>query len=359
MKKTISIVLSAVLALGVLAGCGAKTPTTPTTAPTAAPTAAPTTPAATGFAKIGLGLVTSVAKSKDVDPEKGATAQVDTVMVAAAFDKDGKVLSVIIDNAQTKVAYDKDMKLTSDVAAPIKTKLELGNDYGMKAATTIGKEWFEQAGALGEWMIGKTVAEVKALKVKVKDDNHKNVPDVPELTSLVTITVEDYIKGLEKAYANAQEVKAGAVKLGLGQGVSIAKSKGEDADKGATAQVDTTIVVTALDKDGKVAGTVIDVAQTKVAYDVDGKVTSDKTAVVKSKQELGTAYNMKAASKIGKEWFEQANALAAWTVGKSVADVTGMKLVEGKADAADLKTTVTVSVQGYLDAFKEAAEKAK
>jgi len=55
---------------------------------------------------------------------------------------------------------------------------------------------------------------------------------------------------------------------------------------------------------------------------------------------------MKAASKIGKEWFEQANALAAWTVGKSVADVTGMKLLEGKTDAADLKTSVTVSSTG-------------
>ena len=40
--------------------------------------------------------------------------------------------------------------------------------------------------------------EIKALKVKQRDATHPAVPDVPELTSSVTITVQDYIAAVEK-----------------------------------------------------------------------------------------------------------------------------------------------------------------
>jgi len=53
-------------------------------------------------------------------------------------------------------------------------------------------------------MIGKTVDEIKALPVKVVDDSHQNVPDIPELTSSVTITVESYLATVAEAYANAR-----------------------------------------------------------------------------------------------------------------------------------------------------------
>ena len=52
-------------------------------------------------------------------------------MAAVAFDKDGKVVKITIDNAQTKVDFDKDLQLASDVNAEYKTKVELGADYGM------------------------------------------------------------------------------------------------------------------------------------------------------------------------------------------------------------------------------------
>ena len=36
----------------------------------------------------------------------------------------------------------------------------------MRRASAIGKEWFEQIAEFEKWMIGKTVDEVKASKVK-------------------------------------------------------------------------------------------------------------------------------------------------------------------------------------------------
>jgi len=53
-------------------------------------------------------------------------------------------------------------------------------------------------------MVGKSVDEIKALKVKERDESHKHVPDMPELTSTVTITVEGYIAAVAEAYTNAK-----------------------------------------------------------------------------------------------------------------------------------------------------------
>ncbi|NLI66659.1 MAG: hypothetical protein GX380_07960, partial [Tissierellia bacterium] len=68
----------------------------------------------------------------------------------------------------------------------------------------IGKEWYEQMEAFQEWMVGKTVEEIVNLPVKERDESHKHVPDVPELTSSVTITVEGYLAVVEEAAANAR-----------------------------------------------------------------------------------------------------------------------------------------------------------
>lgn len=364
MKKMLTLLLAASLAMSMLAACGDKDANN--TANNSTTSTETTTNSTTGseveagqIAKIGLGTVTSIAKSKDKDGDKGPVGQVDTVIIAAAFDKDGKVVKIDIDNAQTKVEFTTDLQLATDVNGEFKTKVELGDEYGMKKASSIGKEWYEQAKALGDWMVGKSVDEIKAMKTTQRDDSHPAVPDEADLTSTVTITVQDYIAGLEKAYNNAVDVQAGGEKLGVGQSISISKSKGLDGDKLPTAQVDTTIVVGAFDKDGKVVGTIIDAAQTKVEIDKDGKITSDKNAEIKTKNELGDEYGMKQASSIGKEWNEQAKALGDWMVGKTVDEIKGMKNEEGVPSEADLTSSVTIKVQGYMSGIDEAFNNAK
>ena len=357
MKKILSLVMTSVLALGVLAGCATKAPVTPVETKTETPVETkvetPVVEEKGAIAKMGLGIVTTIDKTKDYAEEK-AVGQVDSVIVAAGFDKDGKIVTVTIDTAQSKVEFAKDMVLKTDVKVAGKTKVELGNDYGMKDTSTLKKEWFEQITELEKYMVGKTVAEVKAMKL-----TDTTVPDVAELKTLVTIKVSGYIAALEKAYANASEVKD-AVKVGLGHEISLSKSKSMEGETMAVAQVDTTIVATALNAEGKVAGTVIDTAQTKISFDKDGKITNDLKAAVKSKVELGADYNMKGASAIKKEWFEQAKALADWTLGKTPAEVEAIKLTDTTVpDVEELKTTVSIKVSGYINSFKEAASKAK
>lgn len=370
--------LVSMVAVSMLAGCGDKKSNSGDSNQPAANestnngstnNAAGSEAAAGQIAKIGLGHITSIGSSKDMEGDTMATAQVDTTIVAAAFDKDGKVVKIEIDNAQSKVSYDKDMQVATDLNAENKTKVELGDEYGMKKASTIGKEWNEQAKALGDWMVGKSIDEIKAMKTKKKDDHHPAVPDEADLSSTVTMNVSDFIEGVTEAYDNAVDVQAGAEKLGLGTDISIAKSKGLSSKDGQevlpAAEVNTVMVVTAFDKDGKVAGTIIDNAQTKVNFDKDGKVTSDKNAEIKTKVELGDEYGMKKASSIGKDWYEQAKALGDWMVGKSVDEIKGMKTKQkdeahpAVPDEADLTSSVTISVQDYIAGLVESYDNAK
>jgi len=46
------------------------------------------------------------------------------------------------------------------------------------------------------------------------------------------ITVQDYIAAVEEAYKNAVEVPEGAIKIGLGTEISIAKSRGYSMNDG-------------------------------------------------------------------------------------------------------------------------------
>lgn len=224
MKKTVSLVLALLMLVAVLSVAGCK-------------------PART--VKLGLGSVTSIARSKDATAEAPATAQADTTIVAVILGKDGKIINVSIDAAQTKVAFDADMKVASDKEAAIESKKELGFYYGMGASSPIGKEWHEQVAALEEWMIGKTVKEVKNMKLTDRGN-----PDVPELTSSVTISVQDFIAALDKAAANTVAVKNYST-MGLGIISSIAGSKDATETATAQAQVDTNMSATAFDKNGK------------------------------------------------------------------------------------------------------------
>jgi len=74
----------------------------------------------------------------------------------------------------------------------------------MRKASSIKKEWFEQIAEFEKWMVGKTVADIKSLKVKQRDASHPAVPDTPELTSTVTVTVADYIAAVAESFANAK-----------------------------------------------------------------------------------------------------------------------------------------------------------
>ena len=231
----------------------------------------------------------------------------------------------------------------------------------MKGASAIGKEWFEQIEALKAYFVGKTIEEIKAIEVYEKDASHKAVPAGEDLKTSVSISIEGYVAAVEKAVANAVEVK-GVAKVGVGSVASVsgkaavAAAEGVDA---AAGQIQTNVTFTgvAFDKDGKVLVALLDVAQNKGTFDATGAIV--KAEAAPTKQEKGADYGMKGASAIGKEWNEQANALTAYFVGKTADEVAAIAIdAEGVTTVEDLKTSVSVGIDEYLASFAKAVANA-
>ncbi|MDR1638961.1 MAG: hypothetical protein LBT59_04625 [Clostridiales bacterium] len=156
--------------------------------------------------KIGLGVVTGIHSSSSKTDEAGPVGQVDSLIAAVTVDANGKIQKCWIDAAQTTVEFDAEGIISSDVNAEIRSKYEKKEDYGMVRynASAIQKEWYQQADAFAAWCVGKTAADVTGLKTKARDEEHTSVPDIPELTSTVTISVADFQKAVAKAVANAR-----------------------------------------------------------------------------------------------------------------------------------------------------------
>ncbi len=172
----------------------------------------------------------------------------------------------------------------------------------------------------------------------------------PEATTAPEATVE----------ATAEETTSGAAaKTGLAIISSIAKSTDAGEEEGL-GQVDSLVVAVLVGEDGKILDCAMDSAQTKINFSKEGKITTDLATAFKSKQELGTEYGMLGASAIGKEWNEQADAFAAYVVGKTIDEVKGIAVTaEGVASDADLVSSVTVHIGDFIAAVEKAVTNAQ
>ncbi len=151
--------------------------------------------------KSGLGIYTYQVIA-DASDENDGVAITDTIACQLTVDSDGIILSLSIDATQSRFTFDNTGVSTTDLTQEVKTKKELGDDYGLRKASSIDKEWYEQIAAFEEWAVGKTVEEVTGMPTKSVDDEHPSVPDVVELEQSCTIDVGDYIKAVSLAAEN-------------------------------------------------------------------------------------------------------------------------------------------------------------
>ncbi len=270
MKK--KLVLFLVLSMVILAfsACGGGTTETP----------AEETPTA-DVVKTGLAVITSTAKSADAGDENGV-AQVDSTAVALMLDDSGTIVNCVIDSAQTMIEFSKQGRIVTPLDSVFPAKQELGEEYGMGEASTIGKEWNEQADALSSYVIGKTFDEVKSIAV-----NEEGNPTDEDLASSVTIKIGGFIDAIEKAAANARNLGAAFNdKLGLGIVTTIANSADAGEEDGV-AQAYTYYTASTFNGEGVITGSIIDASQTDVNFSKEGKITSDIMDSYKTKNEEG------------------------------------------------------------------------
>ncbi len=353
-KKLSLTALSLTLALGLLAGCGGK-PTAVVgggSEPTPTPEATPdvVAPADGTALKTGLSMVTSVSKSKDAAADAEGQAQANIALVAVAVDDEGVIQSCVIDAIQSKINFTNAGAITTDLTAPVLSKNELGDDYGMRKASSISKEWNEQVAALSEYAVGKTVADLKGIAV-----NENGAPTDADLSASMTLALADFVDGIEAA-VNAAEHRGAMAgdKLALTTSTHTSKSKDATADKEGLAQAYATVGVVTLNGE-TITSLYIDSVQANVNFNAQGIITTDTAATQPSKNELGDDYGMRGSSSIGKEWNEQAAAFCAYATGKTVGDITGLAVTEKGAPAdADLAASVTVGIGSFQTLVEKA-----
>lgn len=338
MKKVISLVLVALMLAAVFAfaGCNKTGDEGTTNAPDSS---------ATETLKLGLGVVSAFGSAKDADGDTDGSLKVSTTAVAVLLDAEGKIIDIDVD------ALDAEAKWTSEgkaaTATEMKTKYELGTDYGM-AAYANTKEWNEQIDAFIATAKGKTAAEVKAF---MTEDTY-TTGDLA--TAGCTISIGDIVKALDKAVANAAASEAAAAdKLNLAFATSVSNTDATE-EKNGTVDVTATIVAAVTDAEGKVVVAKTDAAQAKLTFDTAGVSTTDTTAELKTKGELGTAYGMSTYANTT-EWDAQAAEFDKALVGKTAADFAAFADETGYA-TGDLATAgCTINVADMIKAAAAAA----
>jgi len=351
--KKISFLLVITIILSMISGC-AGTPvvyytncTCPVGSHDAAPQPDPIVPA-DGAVKTGLYISAKLSGSNASDAENGSISY-DITLVAVTVDDAGVITSCIIDSLPATVSLDRNGSIVTDLNAAILTKNELGENYGMKKASKIGKEWNEQIDALADYAVGKTVDELKNGAV-----TESGTPGA-DLASSASINLGGFVGGIEGAAANAQHLGAQAgdeLRFAV-----IPSLTGSNAEEGKDGKVQLNADVAVITMNGDIiTSCYIDSLQASVAFDASGALTTDLEATILTKNELGTNYGMGAISSIGKEWNEQAAAFARYVTGKTAADVSGIHVSEGKATDADLASSVTVAIGGFQALIAKAAK---
>ena len=141
----------------------------------------------------------------------------------------------------------------------------------------------------------------------------------------------------------------GALKTGLSVSVSVADSVSATAEAVGAAKYDITLAAVTVDDNGVIVSCVIDSIPATVNFDTTGTITSDLTAAVATKNELGEGYGMKAWGGAIAEWNEQAASFASYVTGKTAAEVAGIAITESTkpAEGTDLSSSVTISIGGF------------
>ena len=356
MKRFFAIVLCIVMALSVVACGEEKTPETP----------------AEKDYKLGMGIVVSTASSKT------GNAQVDATVATVVTDADGKIVMCRIDVAQNKMNVADG---AVDTAKTFETKMELGDRYGMAGKVDnngdgVMKEWYEQTKAFEAYVVGKTAAEVRAIETQLVN-NHYIAVDTALLSAGCSMQITDFMEAVAKACEDEQGMSFKAAEGSFTLGVA-AKTTAEESTA-ATTEAEGVVKMysdfaASVVVDGKIVATLNDAIQPQIKVNTAGEI-GDVT-FKGTKRELKEGYNMATFGANldnngdGKvlEWYVQSLEFSKFVVGKTGAEVAGMKTVAAtqgsvgymiSADEALLAAGCTIQIGGICAVVAQSVTNAR
>ncbi len=262
--------------------------------------------------------------------------------VSVICDRDGRIVDCEFDATEHSVAIDEGIAKRKE---SYPSKREQGNDYGMKPASGIEKEWYQQADWFAEHIKGYTLKE--AYEVESGDS---------ELKAGCTIDISGFKAALEasegqavKEFRSKDTPEASLAVVSRDDGT---KDAVEDSE-GAVALTSTYCAV-ALDGN-KIAAAIIEETESKTFFSNKGTVTESQSGHGKRSQ--GDSYGMKAASEIGLEWKEQIENFEGYIVGMNSEQVASIGMTGDYAADEKLSSGCTVKINYYVAAASQASER--
>lgn len=334
MKKIFAVLLAVMLMATAFVGCGDTEKTV----------------------KFGFGVYAYNSATDATEEAQGAGESV-SVAAAVLVDDNGKIVKCVIDSADNTVNYGTDG--VASVPANFRSKLEMGNDYGMAAYGTdlngdgVVLEWYDQIAAFCNACIGKTADEVAALVV-----NGYGTDEVQ--TAGCTMAVADFVNAVVKAMANVTESSAIAddtLQIGVLTSADATDAT-EEAD--GSVELETTYVAAAVSANGKVSAMATDCYAATFTFTTEGVSTTDTTADVKTKREIGDNYGMVAygadlnGDGVVLEWYAQADAFDSACVGLTSSEIAALA-VNGYGVESVQTAGCTIAIADFVAAAVKAA----
>lgn len=144
---------------------------------------------------LALGMETADANTAlQATADKDARAQLDVTAAALTVNASGRVTSAVCDMAEPSLTVDEKGMVSGD--GEVKSKNLLGDDYGMRKASALGKEWYEHSDGFAGYLKGKTAQDIE----QIPDDGTD-----ADLASLCTIDITDLQKAALRALDSLRE----------------------------------------------------------------------------------------------------------------------------------------------------------
>ena len=310
MKNAISILALLALLFG-LAGCGG------------------TGSARDEVASVNTGM--SSVSSMNVAADK-VTMKI--TVAAVLVGNDGRIRACQLDEMETSAVL-RDGAIVPD--PDTRSNSEKHYDYGLAATSPIGREWFEQASALGDYVIGLTADEVASLPLsdgKIKDT---------VLATRCELDVTDFVDAITQAARSATARGASEADT-----LSMAISRTDESGSADRLHAAFQLSAVTLNPDGVVSSCLVDVSEAEATVK-DGAFTGKNGSYPSNKgRRNDLMVETNASESVG--WFEQAAAFEQYVTGKTLTQIMATPLTNGRAaEDTELSKTCFIPVAALLD----------
>ncbi len=157
--------------------------------------------------------------------------------------------------------------------------------------------------------------------------------------------------------SNTDSIDSADYKIGIGSYTVTENSASSLEGENGRGVASTTYVTVVFDQNNIIRKAYIDEVESKIYFDSNGQlVTNGTNTDIRSKRELGDEYNMKPASSIGKEWYEQVNSIESWLVGKNINDIANGTMMDNMYGNNSYSDSVSGGVDGIMNGGESMAD---